>query len=278
MKKTSRRYFLKQFSLGTIGIGVTPYLFPVLPAEENITKNKVKEIRVLSYNIHIGIGMDNKLDLERTAKTILEQNPDLVALQEVDRMANRTQKMDQTKELAKLTGMEAIFGKTLNRSNGEYGIAILAKHPVLEQKYTQLPRLGDREDRGALAVKIRLDDKTTLLFICTHFCHQSEERRTMQAQKINELFASNNDLPTILAGDFNAQPDSTTIATLKEKWLDTTDTKPTFGNPQPSAKLDYIFCRPELSFKVKQTNVIEDAVTSDHRPVLSLIEFGQSFK
>jgi endonuclease/exonuclease/phosphatase family metal-dependent hydrolase len=202
----------------------------------------------------------------------LEQNSDLIALQEVDRMADRTQKMDQTKELAKLTGMEAIFGKTLNRSNGEYGIAILTKHPVLEQKYTQLPRLGDREDRGALAVKIRLDNKTTLLFICTHFCHQSEERRTMQAQKINELFTSNNDLPTILAGDFNAQPDSTTIATLKEKWFDTTDTKPTFGNPQPSLKLDYIFCRPELSFKVKQTNVIEDTVTSDHRPVLSVID------
>ncbi|MDR0338615.1 MAG: endonuclease/exonuclease/phosphatase family protein [Planctomycetaceae bacterium] len=272
MKKTSRRDFLKQSALSTIGIGVTPYLVPVLQAEENLPKNNVRELRVLSYNIHIGIGMDEKLDLERTAKTILKQNPDIAALQEVDRMADRTQKIDQVKELAKLTGMEAVFGKTVDRSNGEYGIAILTKHPILEQKYNQLPRLGNREDRGALSVKIRLDDKTKLLFICTHFCHQSEERRTMQAQKINELFAADNDLPTILAGDFNAQPDSVTIATLKEKWFDTTDTTPTFGNPQPSIKLDYIFCRPESLFKVKQTNVIEDAVTSDHCPVLSVME------
>jgi endonuclease/exonuclease/phosphatase family metal-dependent hydrolase len=262
--------------IGMIGMILSVLLwnvFAVLQAEDNIqTKNNVRELRVLSYNIHIGIGMDNKLDLERTAKTILEQNPDIVALQEVDRMADRTQKMDQTKELAKLTGMETVFGKTLDRSNGEYGIAILSKHPVLEQKYTQLPRLGNREDRGVLAVKIRLDDKTSLLFLCTHFCHESEERRILQAQKINELFTSDNDLPTILAGDFNAPPDSKTIAVLKEKWFDTTDNKPTFGNPKPSSKLDYIFCRPESAFNVKQTNVINDSVTSDHCPVLSVVD------
>ncbi len=44
-----------------------------------------KTLRVMTYNIHIGIGMDKKLDLQRIADVINRERPDLVGLQEVDR-------------------------------------------------------------------------------------------------------------------------------------------------------------------------------------------------
>lgn len=84
-------------------------------------------ITVLSYNIHIGIGTDEKSALERTAAVIRSVTPDLVSLQEVDRMALRTGGVDQAAELAKMTGLRMAFGKALDQpgidaKGGEYGV------------------------------------------------------------------------------------------------------------------------------------------------------------
>ena len=243
----------------------------VVFADDKSATDSPKELRVLSYNIHIGIGNDDKLDLERTAKTIMAHKPDLVAIQEIDRNTERTQNVDQVAELERLTGMHAVFGKTINLGSGEYGIAILSKYPITEHKITQLPQMDRHEDRGVLEATIQLDNGKSLVFACTHFCHVSEERRTKQAEKINELFVERNGL-VIIAGDFNATPDSKTIATMKAKWSDATNEEPTFSSDKPQMKIDYIFYRPAEMLRVKETCVIKEPVTSDHSPVLSVLE------
>lgn len=231
---------------------------------------KPVQLRVLSYNIHVGIGMDGKLDLSRTAEAIKALQPDLVALQEVDRLTRRTNKVDQAAELGKLLGMNVAFGKAIDHAGGEYGIAILSKYPILEHKTLQLPRLEKQEDRAVLETIVRIDEKTNVRFVCTHFCHVSEARRTRQAEKVDELF-SGSEIPVILAGDFNVAPDSPTIETLLKNWKDATDESPTFGNP-PKSKIDYILYRPKESFRVLEKRVVPDLITSDHLPVLSVLE------
>ena len=218
--------------------------------------------------------MDKKLDLERTAKLIKEQTPDLVALQEVDRNADRTEKQDQPALLEKLTGMKAIYGKTIDNSNGDYGIALLSRFPVKESKMTLYPEKDDSrkyEARGLLEADIELENKQIIRLACTHLCHISEERRTQQATKINEFLTPNAGL-TILCGDFNAEPQSKTIQTILEQWTDATDRTPTFSSTDPKIKIDYIFYKPQNRLKVKEMNVLEDTITSDHRPVLVVFE------
>ncbi|MFA7492640.1 MAG: endonuclease/exonuclease/phosphatase family protein, partial [Proteiniphilum sp.] len=112
-------------------------------------------------------------------------------------------------------------------------------------------------------------------FICTHFCHESEARRILQARKINELFVSDDDEIIILGGDFNAAPSAFSIATLKEKWFDSTSKEFTFPSPKPTVKIDYIFYRGNDALQVKETQVVPDLVTSDHRPVLTVFEWLQ---
>ncbi len=51
----------------------------------------------MTYNIHHGEGTDGKLDLERIAALIKQEQADIVALQEVDRSATRTGKRDLAK-------------------------------------------------------------------------------------------------------------------------------------------------------------------------------------
>ncbi len=83
-------------------------------------------IRVLCYNIHHGEGVDKKLDLDRIAKVILSVSPDVVALQEVDRKTKRTNHVDQSSELARLTKMKVVFEKNIDFQGGHYGNAVLS--------------------------------------------------------------------------------------------------------------------------------------------------------
>ncbi|HKE60496.1 MAG TPA: endonuclease/exonuclease/phosphatase family protein, partial [Pyrinomonadaceae bacterium] len=68
----------------------------------------------MTYNIHVGVGMDKKLDLQRIAEAINREQPDLVGLQEVDRGVKRTEGKDEIVELAGLTKMQYAFAHNLD--------------------------------------------------------------------------------------------------------------------------------------------------------------------
>src|SRR5687767_9252619 len=89
-----------------------------------------RSIRVMTYNIHVGVGMDKKLDLQRIADVINKERPDLVGLQEVDRGVERTQRKDEIVELASLTKMEYAFAHNLDYQGGQYGVAILSRFKI----------------------------------------------------------------------------------------------------------------------------------------------------
>ena len=61
---------------------------------------------------------------------VRETGADLRLLQEVDRGTERSGRVDQAAELARLTGMQGVFGKTLDFQGGGYGLALLARWPV----------------------------------------------------------------------------------------------------------------------------------------------------
>ena len=64
-------------------------------------------LRVMTWNIRHGEGLDGRVDLERIAAVIRASGADLVGLQEVDRGVRRTGGVDMPAELARLTGLAA---------------------------------------------------------------------------------------------------------------------------------------------------------------------------
>ena len=109
----------------------------------------LRQLRALSYNIHHGRGGDDQVDLERTAKVINDCHPDLVALQEVDCRTQRTGGIDQTAELAKLTGLHAQFARQIDFEGGQYGQALLSRWPLSDLQIHWLPGEPERE-RGRI--------------------------------------------------------------------------------------------------------------------------------
>src|SRR5258705_229949 len=75
--------------LATLTIAVPAARLPAVHTSGN------KSLRVMTYNIHVGVGMDKKLDLQRIPDVVNAEHPDLVGLQEVDRGVTRTEFNDE---------------------------------------------------------------------------------------------------------------------------------------------------------------------------------------
>lgn len=222
-------------------------------------------LRVLTYNIHHGRGMDGVFDYERLARIINDLQPDLVALQEVDRGVRRSHQVDQPAVLSELTSLHAAFGNALYYQGGEYGEAILSRFPLDEVRAHHLPFHPGLEPRTALAARVRPGEGLPeLLFVGTHLCHQREETRTEQTTRLNTLFAEA-DLPVILAGDLNARPGSAPMdVLLEEHWVDAI---------APQSRIDYILYRRDDPWHVAEVQILDEPVASDHQPVLAVLEW-----
>src|SRR6266850_8575695 len=147
------------------------------------TPSAKRTLRVMTYNIHVGIGMDKKTDLRRIAEVINHEHPDLVGLQEVDRGVERTQRVDEIAEIAKLTRMEYAFAYNLHYQGGQYGVAILSRFPITAIDHRRYGNTREKERRGMIRVEVTVNGKT-INFVTTHLDYQYEDGRVFEAEQL----------------------------------------------------------------------------------------------
>lgn len=224
-----------------------------------------RTLRVLTYNIHHGEGTDERFDYERLAGVITKLDPDIVALQEVDRGTERASGVDQTRLLARLCRLHYAFGQAMPHQGGQYGEAILSRFPIERSFVHPLPYQLDREPRAALEAVMDIDGLGPISFVGTHLCHQSNELRTLQTQRLGQLFPAQKGQPVILAGDFNARPGSDPMNVLLDAgWIDTV---------APRSVIDYVLVRKCDPWTVREVTILAEPIASDHDPVLVVLEW-----
>lgn len=241
------------------------------PAPPQADTIRTDTLRILVYNTHHGEGTDGVLDLERIGRLINEMAPDLVALQEVDRLVERTGFVDQPAEYGALTGMEHIFGGFMEYQGGHYGMAILSKLPVLDWTNQRLP--PGTEPRTALTAKVQLPGSgREFVFSGIHF-YNTEEERLAQAETLMGVLAAETGL-VILAGDFNSAPDSPVMERLGTQWSIIPKEGPSFTYPShdPEREIDFVLVRPKTGFRVLEHRVLNETTASDHRPIFLVLE------
>lgn len=217
-------------------------------------------LRLMSYNIRNGRGMDNKTDLQRTALVITRHAPDFVALQEVDRNTARSGKQDLMARLAELTGMHALYAPAIDYQGGEYGVGLLSKEKPVKHDHLALP--GREEKRVLLVAEFE-----RYIVCCTHLSLTGKDRE--QSVKLINERVKKSVKPVFLLGDLNAEPKSSVIASLRKDWTLLNDPKsPTFPADRPSETIDYIFGRGLGKLKTVSSEVIDEPAASDHRPVM----------
>ena len=219
-------------------------------------------IRVMSYNIQNGKGMDNVTDYQRVADVITYVAPDVVALQELDSVTNRSKQADVLTRLAALTAMYPVYGASIPYDGGKYGIGVLSKEKPLSWKRIPLP--GREEARSLLMVEFK-----KYVLCCTHFSLNADDRRT-SVDMIDQAVKDFNK-PVILAGDLNATPKMPVLEAFRKNWIVLSDTaRFTFPSDKPNRTIDYIlgYTPKGYTCSVWQYRV-PNTLASDHLPLFA---------
>jgi endonuclease/exonuclease/phosphatase family metal-dependent hydrolase len=232
-------------------------------------------VRVLTYNIHHGEGMDGRIDLARQAEVLNRAAPDLVALQEVDRATKRSGGVDQLAELARLTGLTPAFGRAIEFQGGGYGVGVLSRLPVRGLRQRLLPGSPDREPRTALTVDVDLPGGgPRVQFTATHLDQGREAAdKLAQASYLAAALSHRNDQLGILAGDMNTRPETEPMQILARHWTDTFADPPPDAYGRPRRRIDYVMVRPVQAWRVIESRYVDEPLASDHQPVLVLLEW-----
>jgi endonuclease/exonuclease/phosphatase family metal-dependent hydrolase len=216
------------------------------------------ELRLVSYNVRNGKGMDNRTDYDRTVAVIQKAAARVLALQELDSSTARSQGMDVLSVLAQKTGMHAVYGAAIPYGGGKYGVGLLSKEKPLQHYTVSLP--GREEQRVLLVVEFK-----AFVVFNTHLS-LTEEDRMASIITINKE-ADRFQKPVFLLGDMNAEPSSTFLIQLKKDWQLLSGEAPTFPAPLPDKCIDYILSRNN-KMAVSHSEVMDEPQASDHRPVL----------
>lgn len=235
------------------------------------------DIRIMSYNIHFGVGTDNKFDIDRDVETIKKVNADIIVLNEVDRhYSERSNYVDMPEYFATALGMNYVYESSYKRpassaSGGkirEVGNVILSHYPI-EMIGTHIYSEGDEWPRIVTKAKVTVDGGKVITVAATHF-GLTQTGRIVQSKEMMEYISENMSGPVLICGDLNAIPSSQEINYLYSRLTEAFGDKQniyTFSTTSPSSHIDYIFANDKVAFKTDAT-VIQSKVASDHFPIM----------
>ncbi len=216
-----------------------------------------RQLQVMSYNVRHCAGMDLVVDYDRTASVIVQQQPDVVALQELDSMTGRSGHRDQLDELASRTGYHPIFGAAIDFDGGQYGVGILSHEIPLSIRRIPLP---GEEPRVLLVVE--LED---YVIACTHL--DLEEAQRMASVPLIVEEAQRWQKPFLLAGDWNDEPGSELLELMTQYFTVLSSDEATYPADKPTECIDYVAVFNGRA-EALETHVIDEPEASDHRPLV----------
>ena len=258
-------------------------------------------LKILSYNIQgMKPGTNSGFRLANIISSLKELDPDIIALQEINEDVNGDGSDNQCIMIAKALsdhfGIEYYYyqQQTHLSWDNEFKefIGIISKHPVIDKGYKQLVTGVFPRKAVWNQIETPIGD---INFFCTHLSFNDGGVRLEQVQQIDsyisEISIQNGIKTSVLCGDFNDQPNSSTI-----KYLTNTETDNFFFdsfykvNPElpgytvpsnkPSSRIDFVFydnqstISIDTSYVVMTEPIVEGLYYSDHLGVMSIFIQG----
>jgi endonuclease/exonuclease/phosphatase family metal-dependent hydrolase len=242
----------------------------------------MKSIKLVTYNIHSGVGVDGRYDLERIASLLNEEKADVIALQELERNSERCLFHDQAVELAARLDMTSSFCATRTTGEGHFGLCTLSRYPAISQRQYDLSWRPNREPRSCLRVDLELEPGLQLHVFNCHLGLATGERRYQRQMMLSDAILLSQELchPVVVMGDFNDRPVSVVHRELRRHFVDAFRTAgsrdgTTFRYGPLRLRLDHIYVGPGvkvLDCAVRRRGVAR--VASDHRPLVARVEIN----
>ncbi|MGW1179690.1 endonuclease/exonuclease/phosphatase family protein [Streptomyces drozdowiczii] len=244
-------------------------------------------LRVATYNIHAGAGMDNVFDLDRQAAALRALDADVIGLQEVDvRWGDRSEWRDLAAELGRRLRMHVSFAPIYSLDpvvpgdpRREFGVAVLSRYRIVSAENHDLTRLSTQDPNpvpapapgfGEVVLKVR---GLPVHVYATHLDYRADPSvRVAQVADTRRIMAEDQraerrPVRQILLGDFNAPPTAPELAPLWKELTDIEPGGPTYPAQNPVQRIDYVAVSKD-TVRVRGAAVAE-TLASDHRPVVA---------
>lgn len=240
--------------------------------------------RLVTWNLHGCVGLDNRRDPNRIARVLAALAPDVVGLQEVDLGTTPEDPCDPLRRIAEATGLAAVHGPTLWRDGVAYGNALLSRWPMAAALPLDLSVPGV-EPRNALDVTLA-HPAGPVRVIVTHLGLRRWERRNQTARLAARLrrplagtWGQDATHPLVLMGDLNEwwPGGGTAVARLAQGFARMWS-QPSFPGRWPLVRLDRILVHPAprhlASVDLPPAVAGLARLASDHRLVAVDLAFG----
>ena len=231
----------------------------VFPA--SVGAKKVRNLRLTSYNIQHGEGMDGKIDHARLARVLRKARTQVAAIQEVDSVTKRNGGLYSLEEIGRKAKMFPTYAPAISFQGGKYGIGILSKKQPMSVHRIPLP--GREEARMLLVAEFK-----HYVVACTHLSLTDKDR--MASVPIIVAEAQKWTKPFIIMGDLNDEPESPFYKEMQKHFL---FLNPAYDKTYPADKPDICIDHvavfmptPETTLSYYRTWVGEEQ-SSDHRPL-----------
>lgn len=222
---------------------------------------RVRTLRLTSYNIQHGEGLDKKIDHARQAKILRKAHADVAAIQEVDSVTKRNGGLYSLEEIGRKAKMFSTFAPAIKFQGGKYGIGILSKKKPISVHRIPLP--GREEPRMLLVAEFK-----HYVVACTHLSLTDEDRMASIPIIVEE--ARKWTKPFILTGDLNDEPGMPFYKEMQKHFLFLNPSyDKTFPADAPNICIDHVALfmpTPEATLSFYRTWVGEETF-SDHRPL-----------
>lgn len=224
---------------------------------------------IVSYNICHGKNLDGILDLNAPGLVVKQENPRFVGLQEVDQLTTRVGGADTCAIISEATGLHATFAKAIDYAGGEYGNALFSRETPLNVRRIPLPGAEPR-----VLLLCEFDDCWVGVM---HLAVDSAQARIQSVDIVRDAVEACGDKPVFLMGDWNANPDSVVLTSLRGFLTvlsdeNTATLQDLDFNPENRRNrtrcIDYIAIdTAHLSkYRLLNRHVIEERHVSDHAP------------
>lgn len=237
-------------------------------------------LRLLTYNIHKGVGTDGERSLDRIADVVRHYDPDIVALQEVLWYEPRLDMRPQPEELAALLGLEhGVVALNVPRRTGIYGNVTLARLPVREHANVDLT-IPLKKARSALYTCFDAGGAPLHVYN-VHLGLARFERKIQMQTLVDDADAVAPDgAPALIVGDTNDWRDRLHGEVLGRAGFDPPPgrkgaARGTFPSWYPVGQLDRVFARGAVQLRrVYASRLALARVASDHLPVVADVEIA----
>lgn len=235
--------------------------------------------RIVSYNIHSGVGRDKQHDYKRIGQFLSQMGADIVLLQEMDTRPSHRDTNQDIDDICANNTFRLTASPALTEQDGWYGNAVLSRYDSLSSETLDVSQQG-RQPRNVQLVQYQTEGGP-LTVVNTHKGLKTKERKsqfTLLHQHLRKSLAET-PTPLVLGGDFNEWQFFSRAFRSLNRLLHQQKMGATFPSQFPIFSLDRMWVSKDINVK-KYTKVKnrKTAVLSDHLPILIDIELPQNIE